>query len=88
MTNSSTMTLAEHTEQSSIARFRAAYGVTPRELEIIQIIVEGHETSQIAKMLWVTEQTVKFHLSNIYLKLGVANRTATAVKWVREVEQS
>ena len=30
---------------------------------------------QIARELWVTEQTVKFHLSNVYRKLGVSNRT-------------
>jgi DNA-binding NarL/FixJ family response regulator len=35
----------------------------------------GQTNSQIARTLWVTEQTVKFHLSNIYRKLGVANRT-------------
>ena len=34
--------------------------------------------AQLARMLWVTEQTVKFHLSNIYRKLGVANRTEAA----------
>jgi DNA-binding CsgD family transcriptional regulator len=33
---------------------------------------------QIGAALWVTAQTVKFHLSNIYRKLGVANRTEAA----------
>jgi len=33
-------------------------------------------------MLWVTEQTVKFHLSNIYRKLGVSNRTE-ASRWAQ-----
>ena len=36
---------------------------------------EGTGNKQIAKQLWVTEQTVKFHLSNIYRKLQVSNRT-------------
>ena len=31
--------------------------------------------NRLARQLWVTEQTVKFHLSNVYRKLGVANRT-------------
>jgi DNA-binding NarL/FixJ family response regulator len=35
----------------------------------------GATNSSVARQLWVTEQTVKFHLSNIYRKLGVANRT-------------
>ena len=34
----------------------------------------------MAKLLWVTEQTVKFHLSNIYRKLEVPNRTAASAK--------
>jgi DNA-binding NarL/FixJ family response regulator len=50
-------------------------GLTPRELEILQLVAEGHSNAQLARMLWVTEQTVKFHLSNIYRKLGVSNRT-------------
>jgi DNA-binding NarL/FixJ family response regulator len=49
--------------------------LTPREIEILQLVAEGHSNSKLARMLWVTEQTVKFHLSNIYRKLGVANRT-------------
>ena len=50
-------------------------GLTRRELEILQLVSEGHSNAQLARMLWVTEQTVKFHLSNTYRKLGVANRT-------------
>jgi DNA-binding NarL/FixJ family response regulator len=52
-----------------------APGLTRRELEILQLVAEGHSNAQVAGMLWVTEQTVKFHLSNIYRKLGVSNRT-------------
>ena len=50
-------------------------GLTRRELEILQLVAEGHSNAQLARMLWVTEQTVKFHLSNVYRKLGVSNRT-------------
>lgn len=56
--------------------------LTRRELEILQLVAEGHSNSQLAKMLWVTEQTVKFHLSNIYRKLEVANRTE-AGRWAQ-----
>jgi DNA-binding NarL/FixJ family response regulator len=49
--------------------------LTDRELEILQLVSEGHTNGRIARELWVTEQTVKFHLSNTYRKLGVANRT-------------
>jgi DNA-binding NarL/FixJ family response regulator len=54
---------------------RDAFGLTPRELELVRHVAEGHSNAQLARMLWVTEQTVKFHLSNIYRKLNVNNRT-------------
>lgn len=49
--------------------------LTTRELEILQLVASGSTNGEIARQLWVTEQTVKFHLSNIYRKLSVANRT-------------
>ncbi len=54
--------------------------LTKREREILRLAAEGHSNSELAKMLWVTEQTVKFHLSNIYRKLEVSNRTE-ASRW-------
>ena len=53
-------------------------GLTRRELEILQFTAEGLSNDHIAQQLWVTVQTVKFHLSNIYRKLGVSNRTTAA----------
>ena len=55
-------------------------GLTRRETEILALLADGHSNAQLAKMLWVTEQTVKFHLSNIYRKLHVGNRTEAA-RW-------
>lgn len=49
--------------------------LTRRELEILQLVASGSTNGAIAQRLWVTEQTVKFHLRNIYRKLDVANRT-------------
>jgi len=54
--------------------------LTKREAEILRLAAEGRSNSQLAKMLWVTEPTVKFHLSNVYRKLGVTNRTE-ASRW-------
>ncbi len=54
------------------------HGLTKRELEILRLVASGSSNSQLAKLLWVTEQTIKFHLSNVYKKLGVANRTAAS----------
>jgi DNA-binding NarL/FixJ family response regulator len=59
-----------------------AWGLTRRELEILTLVAEGHSNAQLARMLWVTEQTVKFHLSNIYRKLDVSNRTE-ASRWAQ-----
>lgn len=46
-----------------------------REREVLYLVAAGSTNGEIARKLWVTEQTVKFHLSRIYRKLGVANRT-------------
>lgn len=56
--------------------------LTTREREILRLVAEGHSNNQLARMLWVTEQTVKFHLSNIYRKLDVSNRTE-ASRWAQ-----
>jgi len=56
--------------------------LTRRELEILRLVAEGLSNAELAKLLWVTEQTVKFHLSNIYRKLNVSNRTE-ASRWAQ-----
>jgi DNA-binding NarL/FixJ family response regulator len=55
-------------------------GLTDREVEILQSLGEGRSNREIAKQLWLAEQTVKFHLTNIYRKLNVGSRTE-AVRW-------
>jgi DNA-binding NarL/FixJ family response regulator len=50
-------------------------GMTERELEILQLVSRGLSNAEVGRKLWVTEQTVKFHLSNIFRKLDVSNRT-------------
>jgi len=50
-------------------------GLSERELSILSLLGEGLSNKQIAKRLWLAEQTVKFHLTNIYRKLGVSTRT-------------
>jgi len=49
--------------------------LTRREVEILQLVASGSTNRAVAGRLWVTEQTVKFHLRNIYRKLDVTNRT-------------
>jgi DNA-binding NarL/FixJ family response regulator len=53
----------------------AMHELTARELEILRLVASGNSNRRIAQRLWVTEQTVKFHLSNVYRKLAVSNRT-------------
>jgi DNA-binding NarL/FixJ family response regulator len=52
-----------------------ALPLTEREFEILQLVASGASNADVARRLWVTDQTVKFHLRNIYRKLDVANRT-------------
>ena len=62
-------------ESDPAAEANGGGSLTRREREILGLVAEGHSNRELARMLWVTEQTVKFHLSNIYRKLDVANRT-------------
>ena len=52
-----------------------AGGLTPKELDVLSRVARGLSNKEISKELWLSEQTIKFHLTNIYRKLGVANRT-------------
>ena len=61
---------------------RAVPHLTPRELEVLRL-VEGRSNREVARLLWVTDDTVKFHLANTYRKLGVSSRSE-AVAWARE----
>jgi two-component system nitrate/nitrite response regulator NarL len=60
-----------------------AAGLTDREVTLVQALARGLSNKQIGQELWITEQTVKFHLSNIYRKLDVSNRTGAA-RWAHE----
>ena len=74
-----------HQQASSRPRAAAATqdaGLTRREVEILRLVSDGYSNGALARLLWVTEQTVKFHLSNIYRKLGVSNRTE-ASRWAQ-----
>lgn len=64
-------------DATSAAAAKAA-GLTDRETAILGALARGLSNDEIGKELWVAEQTVKFHLTNVYRKLGVANRTEAA----------
>ena len=50
-------------------------GLTDREIETVRLVAKGLSNAEVGRTLLVTEQTVKFHLSNIFRKLNVSNRT-------------
>jgi DNA-binding NarL/FixJ family response regulator len=58
--------------------------LTDREREILSLVAEGLTNAQIAARLRVSENTVKFHLQNLYLKLKLNNRTEAAAYYLRE----
>lgn len=49
--------------------------LTPREIEVLQMLGSGNSNKAIAKDLHISEHTVKFHISSIFQKLGVSTRT-------------
>ncbi len=51
------------------------YDLTPREREVLALMVEGMNNTEIAERLVVSQSTVKFHVSSILSKLGVSSRT-------------
>jgi DNA-binding NarL/FixJ family response regulator len=55
-------------------------GLSDREAEVLKAVASGLSNKAIAAELWVTAQTVKFHLTSIYRKLGISNRTEAA-RW-------
>lgn len=61
----------------------AAPALTDRETSILRALAGGLTTRSISGELWISEHTVKFHLTNIYRKLGVSNR-ASAVRYAIE----
>ena len=60
-----------------------APALTDRERSILSAVASGMTTSAISQDLWISEHTIKFHLTNIYRKLGVTNR-AGAVRYALE----
>jgi DNA-binding NarL/FixJ family response regulator len=57
--------------------------LTPRELEVLQRIRDGHKNKQIADLLAISENTVNFHIKNIVQKLGANDRTHAVTIAVR-----
>ena len=59
------------------------YGLSNREMEVLQLLSEGKTNKEIAKALWISEQTVKTHVAHIFDKLGTSDRTETVARALR-----
>ena len=57
--------------------------LTPREIEVVELLAEGLSNKAIAARLGISDQTVKFHVASICGKLGAANRTDAVRRAVR-----
>jgi two-component system, NarL family, nitrate/nitrite response regulator NarL len=66
--------LRESVPASPEGAVRSAFGLTPREREILSSVVTGYTNREIAQQFLLSEDTVKHHLSNIFDKVGASNR--------------
>jgi two-component system, NarL family, response regulator LiaR len=66
-----------------VASHRSEIKLSVRELDVLTLIVEGQSNEQIAIQLFITVNTVKTHVSNIYNKLGLSNRVQVATFAIR-----
>jgi DNA-binding CsgD family transcriptional regulator len=53
-------------------------GLSPRELEVLRLVAEGHTNREIGAALFISEKTVRVHVSHVLAKLGAANRAQAA----------
>ena len=59
--------------------------LTPRELEVLQMIAFGMTNAEAARRLHLSVHAIKFHLAAVYRRLGVSNRTEAAVTYLRSM---
>jgi len=79
--NSANVTAGQSKEKHTDAR--ALSGLTPREREVLRLVIEGQSNKEIGRTLSISEDTAKKHVQTILSKLGVSDRTQAAVKAVR-----
>lgn len=57
-----------------------ALGISQRELEVLQLISKGLSNQEIAETLFISESTIKTHISNLFVKLDVKRRTQAVIR--------
>ena len=73
---------ALHTQKNNVSQLH--HSLTKREKEVLKEITNGKSNKEIASSLFITEKTVKTHVSNILAKLNVQDRTQAALYAIRE----
>jgi DNA-binding NarL/FixJ family response regulator len=68
---------ARHDHRASAGA--AAGDLTPRELDVLRLVIDGQANKQIARGLGISEKTVKGHLTNVFQRIGVTDRTQAAL---------
>ena len=58
--------------------------LTPRELEVLNLVIKGYHNPKISELLCISEHTTKVHLSSIYEKLHVTNRIQVIIKYLQD----
>ena len=62
--------------------------LTPREMEILQLVIAGHTNKSIAAEIFVCKKTVEFHLDHIYTKIGVRTRLMAGIWALQQVMEA
>jgi non-specific serine/threonine protein kinase len=75
---------ADRPAPAAAAEPGARYGLTPREREVLSLLVDGRSNPEIARALFISPRTATTHVTNILAKLGIATRTEAAARAVRE----
>ncbi|MFH0917143.1 MAG: response regulator transcription factor [bacterium] len=65
-------------ESAPVSPAAPAHGLTQRELEVLGLVAQGKSNANMARALYITTKTVKYHVTGIFSKLGVHNRTEAA----------
>ena len=59
--------------------------LTKRELEVLELLIQGYNNSEISEKLMITNHTTKAHIASIYKKLEVSNRVQATVKYIKMI---
>ncbi len=83
MTRQTTARLMKELAQPSFRQAEPVKDLTQRQIELLRLVAEGTSNKAIARILSISENTVKYHLKNIMLKLNVQNRTEAVTHAIR-----